>query len=159
VRKHERRLSAIGRSAFGGKSAATKSLYTIMTDKELIEKAKRARQKAYAPYSNFKVGAALLTKSGRVYTGANVENATFGLTVCAERVAVFKAINRGDKQFTKIAVVTDKNPPVTPCGACRQVLSEFVKDLKIICANLEGKVEKYRLKELLPDAFEKGSTD
>jgi cytidine deaminase len=130
-----------------------------MTDKDLIEKAKIARLKAYAPYSNFKVGAALLTKSGRVYTGANVENATFGLTVCAERIAVYKAINRGDKQFVKIAVVADKNPPVTPCGACRQVLSEFVKDLKIICANLEGKVEKYRLKELLPDAFEKGSTD
>jgi cytidine deaminase len=130
-----------------------------MTDKELIEKAKRARLKAYAPYSNFKVGAALLTKSGRVYTGANVENTTFGLTVCAERIAVFKALNRGDKKFTKIAVVSDKNPPVTPCGACRQVLSEFVKDLKIICANLEGKVEKYRLKALLPDAFKKGSTD
>ena len=130
-----------------------------MTDKHLIEKAKRARLEAYAPYSNFKVGAALLTKSGKVYTGANVENSTFGLTVCAERIAVFKAVNKGDKDFAKIAVVADKNQPVPPCGACRQVLSEFVKDLKIVCANLKGKVDKYTLKELLPEAFEKRSTD
>jgi cytidine deaminase len=130
-----------------------------MTEKELIEKAKRARFKAYAPYSNFKVGAALLTKGGKVYTGANVENSAFGLTVCAERVAVFSAVTRGDKDFVKIVVVTDKNPPVTPCGACRQVLSEFAKDLKIVCANLKGKVERYTLKELLPEAFEKGSAD
>ena len=130
-----------------------------MRDKELIEKAKRARLKAYAPYSKFKVGAALLTKRGKVYTGANVENATYGLTVCAERIAVFKAANRGDKDFVKIAVVADKNPPVTPCGACRQVLSEFTKDLKIICANLQGKVKTYTLRGLLPQAFEKRSTD
>ncbi len=130
-----------------------------MKEKELIEKAKRARLKAYAPYSNFKVGAALLTKSGKVYTGANVENSTFGLTVCAERVAVFKAVSRGEKKFLKIVVVADKDPPVTPCGACRQVLSEFAKDLRIVCANLQGKVERYSLKELLPEAFEKGSTD
>ena len=129
-----------------------------MTEKELIEKAKRARLRAYAPYSNFKVGAALLTKSGKVYTGANVENSTFGLTVCAERIAVFKAVNKGDKEFTKIAVVADKNQPVTPCGACRQVLSEFVKDMKIVCANLKGKVDRYTLEELLPEAFDKRST-
>lgn len=127
-----------------------------MTEKELIEKAKKARLKAYAPYSDFKVGAALLTKRGKVYTGANVENSTFGLTVCAERIAVFKAANRGDKNFVKIAIVADKNPPLTPCGACRQVLAEFVKDLKIVCANLQGRVERYSLKELLPEAFEKG---
>ncbi|NIN00229.1 MAG: cytidine deaminase [candidate division Zixibacteria bacterium] len=130
-----------------------------MTEKELIEKAKKARIKAYAPYSNFKVGAALLTKAGKVYMGANVENSTFGLTVCAERIAVFKAVNRGDKNFVKIVIVADKNPPVTPCGACRQVLAEFVRDLKIVCVNLQGKVERYSLKELLPEAFEKGSTD
>ena len=105
------------------------------------------------------MGAALLTRGGRVYTGANVENATFGLTVCAERIAVFNAVNRGDEDFFKIAVVADKDPPVTPCGACRQVLSEFANDLKIVCANLHGKVERYTLKELLPEAFEKGSTD
>ena len=130
-----------------------------MKETELIKKAERARLKAYAPYSNFKVGAALLTKSGRVYTGANVENSTFGLTVCAERVAVFKAVSRGEKEFQKMVVVADKDPPITPCGACRQVLSEFAKDLKIVCANLQGKVERYSLRELLPEAFEKGSTD
>ncbi len=130
-----------------------------MRENELIEKAKRARLKAYAPYSNFKVGAALLTETGKVYTGANVENSTFGLTVCAERVAVFKAVNRGEKKFSKIVVVADKDPPITPCGACRQVLSEFAEDLKIVCANLQGKVERYSLKELLPEAFEKRSTD
>jgi len=88
-----------------------------------------------------------------------VENSTFGLTVCAERVAVFKAVTRGDKDFVKIVVVADKNPPITPCGACRQVLSEFAKDLEIVCANLKGKVERYSLKELLPEAFDKPSAD
>jgi len=134
-----------------------------MKDSELIKKAKRARERAYAPYSEFKVGAALLVKSGKVYTGANVENATFGLTVCAERVAVFKAVANGEKDFVKIAVAADKPDPVTPCGACRQVLSEFSPDLKIICANLEGKTERYTLRELLPEAFKrvkkKPSTD
>jgi len=130
-----------------------------MREKELIEKAKRARLKAYAPYSNFKVGAALLTRSGKVYTGANVENSTYGLTVCAERLAVFKAVNKGDKELVKIVVVTDRNPPVTPCGACRQVLSEFAKNLKIVCANLKGKIERYSLKELLPEAFEERSAE
>jgi cytidine deaminase len=126
-----------------------------MTDAELIEKAKRVRLGAYAPYSKFKVGAALLTKSGKVYTGANVENASFGLTVCAERAAVIKAVNDGQKDFIKIAVVTDRNPPATPCGACRQFLAEFAKDLKVICANPKGKTKVYTLKELLPDAFGK----
>ncbi len=130
-----------------------------MKDKELIQKAKRARLRAYAPYSKFKVGAALLTRKGKVYTGANVENSAYGLTVCAERVAVLKAANRGDKDLVKIAVVADKDPPITPCGACRQVLSEFVEDLKIICGNLQGKMQRYSLKELLPKAFEKRSTD
>jgi cytidine deaminase len=130
-----------------------------MTDRDLIEKAKRARLKAYAPYSNFKVGAALLTKTGKVYTGANVENSSDGLTVCAERAAVLKAVNEGDKDFVKIAVVADRNQPITPCGACRQVLSEFARNLKVICANLRGDVKKYTLKELLPEAFQRRSTD
>jgi len=135
----------------------------VMKEKILIEKAKKARERAYAPYSKFKVGAALLAKSGKVYTGANVENATFGLTVCAERVALFKAITNGEKSFVKIAVVADKDEPITPCGACRQVLSEFAsdpkdpasRDLKIICANLKGKTERYSLRKLLPEAFVK----
>jgi len=130
-----------------------------MKDSELIKKAKKARERAYAPYSKFRVGAALLTKRGKVYTGANVENATFGLTVCAERVALFKAVTNGEKNFVKIAVVADKDEPVTPCGACRQVLSEFTSDLKIICANLKGKTERYRLRKLLPEAFEKFNKD
>jgi len=130
-----------------------------MRETELIKKAKNARLKAYAPYSSFKVGAALLTKSGEVYTGSNVENSTYGLTVCAERVAVFKAINRGEKEFVKIVVVADKNQPITPCGACRQVLSEFAKDMEVVCANLKGKIKRYSLKELLPEAFENLPTD
>ena len=130
-----------------------------MKDSELIKKAKRARGRAYAPYSKFKVGAALLTKSGKVYTGANVENAAYGLTVCAERVALFKAVTNGDRKFVKIAVVVDKDEPVAPCGACRQVLSEFASDLRIICANLDGKTQRYTLRELLPEAFEKSNTD
>jgi cytidine deaminase len=129
-----------------------------MQETELIKKAKEARKKAYAPYSKFKVGAALLTESGKVYTGANVENFAYGLTVCAERVAVFKAVNNGDKDFVKIVVVADKNPPITPCGACRQVLSEFTRNLEVVCVNLKGKVDRYSLKELLPEAFGKGST-
>lgn len=130
-----------------------------MKDEDLIERAKRARLRAYAPYSNSKVGAALLTGSGKVYTGANVENVSYGLTVCAERAAVQKAVNRGDKNFLKIAVVTDRNPPATPCGACRQVLLEFAEDMRILCANLQGRVEKYTLKELLPNGFKRRSTD
>ena len=130
-----------------------------MKDSELIKKARRARERAYAPYSKFKVGAALLAKSGKVYTGANVENAAYGLTVCAERVALFKAVTNGDRKFVKIAVVVDKDGPVAPCGACRQVLSEFASDLRIICANLDGKTQRYTLRELLPEAFEKSNTD
>jgi cytidine deaminase len=126
-----------------------------MKDSELIERARKSRECAYAPYSKFKVGAALLTKGGKVYTGANIENATFGLTVCAERVALFKAITDGEKKFVKIAVVADKDEPITPCGACRQVLSEFASDLKIICANLKGKTIRYSLRKLLPEAFVK----
>ncbi|MFQ6003851.1 MAG: cytidine deaminase [Candidatus Zixiibacteriota bacterium] len=126
-----------------------------MKDSELVEKAKKARLRAYAPYSKFKVGAALLTKKGKVYTGVNIENATFGLTVCAERVAILKAVTNGEKNFVKIAVVVDKDEPVTPCGACCQVLSEFCSDLKIVCANLKGKTKRYNLRELLPEAFEK----
>ncbi len=130
-----------------------------MKETELIKKAKDARKKAYAPYSKFKVGASLLTKSGKVYTGANVENSAYGLTVCAERSAVFKAVNNGDRDFVKIVVATDKNPPITPCGACLQVLSEFTRDLEVVCVNMKGRIDRYSLKELLPEAFGKGSTE
>jgi cytidine deaminase len=126
-----------------------------MNKEELIEIAKKTREKAYAPYSNFKVGAALLTKSGKVFTGCNVENASFGASMCAERVAVFKAVSEGETEFEAIAVVGDTDNPTTPCGMCRQVLSEFSLDIKIYSANLNGKVQENTLREILPYAFTK----
>ncbi len=126
-----------------------------MNKDKLIEMAKEARKNAYAPYSNFKVGAALLTKSGRVFTGCNVENSSFGASMCAERVAVFKAVNEGEREFQAIAVVTDTKEPAMPCGLCRQVLSEFSLDIKIYAANLNGDVRETTLKDLLPYAFTK----
>ncbi len=126
-----------------------------MTDKELMQKAKLVRKNAYAPYSNFKVGCALLSSSGKLYTGVNVENGSYGLTTCAERMAVFKAVSQGERKFQKIAIVTDTREPKYLCGACLQVLSEFCEDLKIICATVSGKTKTYTLKELLPKAFKK----
>lgn len=120
-------------------------------DQALIVAARKARQKAYAPYSNFAVGAALRTRSGRVFTGCNIENASYGLTICAERVAVAKAISEGERDFEAIAVVSPGG--ATPCGACRQVLAEFNPDLRIIVADPEGNIRRFRLSELLPEAF------
>lgn len=121
---------------------------------KLIATAKAAQRRAHAPYSKFKVGAALLTKSGQIYTGCNVENASYGLTICAERVAITKAVSEGHRQFQAIAVVCPSAKP-TPCGACRQVLAEF-GDLEVICADSRNlkRVQTYRLAELLPQAFE-----
>ena len=118
---------------------------------KLISLAAEAREKAHAPYSNFAVGAALLAKSGRVYTGCNVENASFGLTVCAERVAVFKAVSEGEREFEAIAVVTENG--ATPCGACRQVLREFGDDIQVIVADTAGHQRVFALTELLPEGF------
>jgi cytidine deaminase len=118
---------------------------------ELIQLAARARENAYAPYSKFKVGAALLAKSGRIYTGANVENASYGLTICAERAALFNAVSAGEREFTAIAIVTDRG--VSPCGACRQVLREFGQDLRVIVADTQGHQREHTLGELLPDDF------
>ncbi len=126
-----------------------------MNKEELIDMAKEARKNAYAPYSKFKVGAALLTKSGKVFTGCNVENSSFGASMCAERVAVFKAVSEGEREFKAIAVVTDTDDPAMPCGMCRQVLSEFSMDIKVYAANLDGKVKTTTLRELLPYAFTK----
>ncbi len=126
-----------------------------MNKEELIDMAKEARKNAYAPYSKFKVGAALLTKSGKVFTGCNVENSSFGASMCAERVAVFKAVSEGEREFKAIAVVTDTDDPAMPCGMCRQVLSEFSMDIKVYAANLDGKVKTTTLRELLPHAFTK----
>ena len=122
--------------------------------KNLIEKAQQARENAHAPFSDFKVGAALLTKSGEVYTGCNVENASYGLTMCAERVAIFKAISEGKKDFTNLAIVADTENLTPPCGACRQIIWEFCGDIPIILANLSGETEIVQTGELLPRAFD-----
>jgi cytidine deaminase len=118
----------------------------------LIDLANEARKKAYAPYSKYKVGAALRTKSGNIYTGVNVENAAYPQTMCAERVAVFKAVSEGEKEFEALSVVTDNGG--SPCGGCRQVLAEFGLDTIVLIANGEGKlVKEMTVKELLPEAF------
>ena len=121
--------------------------------RDLIRQASEARRQAYAPYSEFAVGAALLGESGRVYTGCNIENVSFGLTVCAERVALFKAVSEGERRFRAVAVVTATG--VTPCGACRQVLSEFAPDLEVLVAR-EGATDYqvHYLPDLLPHSFD-----
>jgi cytidine deaminase len=124
---------------------------------KLIEAAKKAREHAYAPYSHFSVGAAALTDSQKIYYGCNIENASFGLTNCAERTAIFKAISEGEQKIIALAIIADTENPVFPCGACRQVMSEFCSaDSTIYLANLSGLVEEWKLKDLLPGAF-KGS--
>src|SRR5437867_1512191 len=120
----------------------------------LYEAARRVREHAHAPFSNFKVGAALETADGRVVTGCNVENATYGLTVCAERVAVFKAISEGHRKFVRVAVVADTAEPTPPCGACRQILWEFGGDLEVLLGNLTEEKSRHRLKDLLPYPFD-----
>jgi cytidine deaminase len=119
----------------------------------LVDQARIARDQAYAPYSRFLVGAALRTKGGRVFLGANVENASYGLTICAERVAIGSAIAAGERDFEAIAVVADTKGPVTPCGACRQVIFEFGEDIHMALANLSGSVETMPINELLPRGF------
>ena len=120
----------------------------------LISAAKVARENAHAPFSNFKVGAALRTPSGKVFAGCNVENATYGLTVCAERVAIFKAISEGERKFDAIAVVTDTDTLTPPCGACRQLIWEFCGDIPVVMSNLQGKVEELRMSQLFPKPFD-----
>lgn len=121
--------------------------------KKLISKAKAARKRAYAPYSRFKVGAALETKSGKIYTGCNVENASYAVTCCAERVALVKAVSDGAKSFRRIAIVADTKDPCPPCGICRQALYEFSPAMEIIMANTKGKTEIINLSDLMPCAF------
>lgn len=124
-----------------------------MTDEQLIEAARRAREQAYVPYSRFPVGAALLTEDGQLYTGCNIENASFGLTNCGERTAIFKAVSEGHRRFTAIAVIAETDGPVSPCGACRQVMSEFGPDARVILTNLQGNTQVTTVRELLPGAF------
>ena len=120
----------------------------------LLEEARKARWFARADYSHFQVGAALQCSEGHISTGCNIENATYGLTVCAERVAVFKALSEGKRGFTRIAVVADTEEPAPPCGACRQVLWEFGGDVEIILGNLTRETARLRLKDLLPLPFD-----
>jgi cytidine deaminase len=120
----------------------------------LILAAKQARENAHAPFSDFRVGAAVRAKSGRIYTGCNIENASYGLTCCAERVAIFKALSEGERGFEAIAVVTDTDALTPPCGACRQIVWEFCGDVPVILANLKGNVERESAAKLLPRPFD-----
>ena len=124
-----------------------------MYDSKLIKKAREARKKAYAPYSGYKVGSALLGKSGKIYTGCNVENASFGVSCCAERVALFKAVSEGEKRFDAIAVIANSEEPCYPCGICRQALLEFSSNMTVYMCNTHGKVETAKLKDLLPKTY------
>ncbi|KQU59551.1 cytidine deaminase [Rossellomorea marisflavi] len=125
-----------------------------MNVEQMIIEAKAARELAYVPYSRFQVGAALLTKNGKVYRGCNIENAAYSMCNCAERTALFKAYSEGDKDFSMLAVVADTKRPVPPCGACRQVISELCpKDMRVVLTNLNGDVQELTVAELLPGAF------
>ncbi len=124
----------------------------ICAMEEWIAAATKVRELAYAPYSNFKVGAALVAVDGQIFTGCNVENISFGLTMCAERVALGRALADGVREFAAVVVVADTQKPVSPCGACRQVLAEFSPGLRVILVTLDGKIEDWTLSELLPRA-------
>jgi len=123
-------------------------------DQTLIETAKAARLRSVAPFSNFLVGAALQTKAGKVFTGCNVESASYGLTVCAERVAIWKALSEGERDFTSLVVVADTETLTPPCGTCRQIIWEFAKHATIVLANLRGQREEVHILDLLPRAFD-----
>jgi cytidine deaminase len=126
-----------------------------LSDSELIAAARRARRLARASFSGFAVGAALETGGGLIVTGCNIENATYGLTMCAERVAMFKALSEGHRRFRRVAIVADTIAPTPPCGACRQVLWEFGGDLEIVLANLRRETGRYRLSDLFPLPFDR----
>lgn len=123
-----------------------------MEDQELVELARKAREFSYSPYSKFKVGAALITNEGKVYSGCNIENASFGITNCAERTAIFKAVSEGAREIDTIAIIADSDEPCSPCGTCRQAMAEF-KVKRVIMANLKGEVKAVSLAELLPYSF------
>lgn len=126
------------------------------TRKKLVEAARVARQRAFAPYSGFSVGAALECSDGAIFTGCNIENSSYGLSLCAERVAIFKAVSEGRRDFVRIAVIADSHVPVRPCGACRQVISDlFGSQAEVIMANLSGAVELKTVGEILPIPFDR----
>lgn len=126
-----------------------------MTDKELIRYAKQAYKNSYSPYSRSKVGAAILCAGGKLFTGCNIENASYGLTMCAERVALYNAIAAGQKYFIKIAIASNQKREFSPCGACRQALAEFNEDITVIWQDGDGKIKKGHLSRLLPSVFKK----
>ncbi|MCX5781915.1 MAG: cytidine deaminase [Elusimicrobia bacterium] len=121
--------------------------------KKLVDAAKNAMKKSYSPYSRFRVGAALMINENKIYTGTNIENASYGLAICAERVAIFKALSEGEKKFKAIAVIPDSKDFCYPCGACLQVMSEFNKDIDIILGNNRAKFKMIKLPQLLPNSF------
>jgi len=125
-----------------------------LSDSDLIRAARQARRHARARFSRFKVGAAIETADGAIVTGCNIENASYGLTMCAERVAIFKALSDGHRRFVRIAVVADTSRPTPPCGACRQILWEYAGDIEIVLANLRREMARHRLAALLPQPFD-----
>ncbi|MCG8514653.1 MAG: cytidine deaminase [Halanaerobiales bacterium] len=129
------------------------------TMERLVRAALEAREKAYVPYSNFPIGAALLTKDGQIFSGCNIENASYGLTNCAERTAIFKAISAGHHELKMMVVVADTARPIPPCGACRQVIFEFGEDITVVMRNLQGDSVQYQSRELLPAAFNRRDLD
>ena len=132
------------------------------SEAKLIEIATAARLKSVAPFSNFMVGAAVQTRGGKVFTGSNIESASYGLTVCAERVAIWKALSEGERDFTDLVIVADTEQLTPPCGTCRQIIWEFCRHARIVLANLRGQHEEVQIRDLLPKAFDarflKGAT-
>ena len=125
-----------------------------MTDRQLINLAEQASRNAYVPYSHFAVGAALECRDGTVFTGCNIENAAYGLTICAERTAIFKAISEGHRDFKRIVIAGKSEDYCVPCGSCRQVMQEFAPQMEVICLNGKGEAKHFALKELLPYGFD-----
>jgi cytidine deaminase len=128
-------------------------LKAVETD-YLVAAAKEARERSHAPFSKFRVGAAVETEDGKIFTGCNIESASFGLTVCAERVAIWKALSEGEKHFKRVAVVADTEQLTPPCGTCRQIIWEFCRDATVTLANLRGQSETDEVRDLLPRAFD-----
>jgi cytidine deaminase len=127
---------------------------TAVAKDYLVEAASEARERSLSPFSDFKVGAAVETVDGKIYTGCNIESASFGLTVCAERVAVWKALSEGEKRFKRVAIVADTEQLTPPCGTCRQIIWEFCRDATVTLANLRGDMETDEVRDLLPRAFD-----
>lgn len=126
----------------------------LTEDNELIDAAREVRERAFAPFSKFRVGSAVRTKGGKIFSGCNIESASYSSTVCAERVAIWKAVSEGEKEFTHLAVVVDTPELTPPCGVCRQIIWEFCGDIPVTFSNLDGKVETLQMSELLPRAFD-----